>query len=78
MKFNLPVTRILRIVLGIFFLFSAFGEKSWGIGILGSVLLIQGILNVACGFGANSCAPSKNSEYHSGFDPDKAFKKLNY
>lgn len=78
MKMNLPITRILRIALGIFFLFSAYGEKSWGIGILGSVLLIQGILNVGCGFGSKACTPSKNPKYNSGFDPDKAFKKLNY
>ena len=75
---NFPLTRMLRILLGTFFLFSAYGERSWGMGILGAVLLIQGILNVGCGFGAQSCAPSKNGKYSSDFDPAKSIRKLNY
>ena len=74
---NLSFTRILRMVIGGFFIFSAFGEKSWGMGVLGSVLLIQGILNRGCGLGADSCGPVKTNKDISGFDPDKSIRKLN-
>ncbi len=73
---NLSFTRILRIVIGGFFVFAAFGEKSWAMGLMGSVLLIQGILNRGCGLGADSCGPTKVNKDISGFDPDKAFRKL--
>lgn len=74
---NLSLTRILRIAIGGFFIFSAFGEKSWGIGILGSILLIQGILNRGCGLGANSCGPAKVDNNITGFDAEKSIRKLN-
>ncbi len=73
---NISMIRIIRIALGIFFLFSAYGERSWGIGILGSVLLIQGVLNVGCGFGAKSCGPANGSKYNTDFNPDKSFRRL--
>lgn len=73
---NISLIRIIRIAMGIFFLFTAYGEKSWGIGILGAVLFIQGILNVGCGFGAKSCGPAVGSKYPTDFDPDKSFRKL--
>lgn len=69
-------TRILRILIGGYFLFAAFGEKSWPMGIIGSILLLQGTLNMGCGFGADSCAPNIPTKSNSGFDADKAFRKL--
>jgi hypothetical protein len=70
------ITRILRILIGVYFLFAAIGEKSWPMGISGSILLLQGILNTGCGFGTDSCAPNNSTKSNSGFDADKAFRKL--
>jgi hypothetical protein len=73
---NLSLTRILRIVIGGFFIFAAYGEKSWGMGILGGILLMQGILNFGCGMGANSCGSVNTRKDISDFDPNKSFRKL--
>jgi len=72
------VTRILRILIGGYFLFAAVGEKSWAMGIIGSILLLQGVLNMGCGFGTDSCAPNIPTKNDSGFDASKAFRKLDY
>lgn len=69
-------SRILRIVIGAYFIFAAFGEKSWPMGVLGSILLVQGILNTGCGMGSGSCEPITKSKTGSGFDAQKAFRKL--
>lgn len=73
---QISFVRWLRMAIGMFFIFAAFGEKRWGMGVLGAVLLIQGILNTGCGLGASSCGPSKSRKNPSGFDAEKSFRKL--
>lgn len=74
---SISFTRWLRMIIGVFFIFAAFGEKRWGMGILGGVLVIQGVLNKGCGLGSGSCGPTKMTQKPEGFDPDKSFRKLN-
>jgi hypothetical protein len=74
---SISFVRWLRIIIGLFFLFAAFGEKRWSMGILGGVLVMQGILNKGCGLGASSCGPSKGIQKQEGFDPNKSIRKLN-
>lgn len=73
---NLSFSRILRIVIGGFFIFAAFGDKSWTMGILGSILFIQGVLNKGCGMGNSSCGPVKKDNSITDFDPNSSFRKL--
>ena len=73
-KFSL--SRILRIIIGAYFIFAAFGEKSWPMGVLGTILLVQGALNVGCGMGSATCGPITKSKVISDFDAQKAFRKL--
>ena len=69
--------RALRIFIGLFFISAAYGEKSWAMAILGSILLIQGVLNTGCGMGSGGCNTNRNNSYPSKFDADRSIRKLN-
>lgn len=73
---QISFVRWLRMAIGVFFIFAAIGEKRWAIGIIGAVLLVQGILNTGCGLGANSCGPNESRKNPSKFDAEKSFRKL--
>ena len=73
---SISFARWLRMIIGVFFIFSAFGEKRWGIGVLGFVLLLQGVLNKGCGLSQGSCGQTTSSTKHAEFNPNTAFRKL--
>jgi hypothetical protein len=75
-RFDVSLTRVLRLAIGLFFLFAAYDEKSWAMAFIGSMLFIQGLFNVGCGMANGSCAAPDKSKTDSKFDADKAFRKL--
>lgn len=75
-RFNISLTRILRLGIGLFFLFAAYDEKSWAMAFIGSMLFIQGLFNVGCGMTHGSCAAPGKSSTNSKFDAEKAIRKL--
>lgn len=74
---RISLMRALRIIIGVFFIGAAYGEKSWPMAILGVILTIQGILNTGCGMGSGGCDTTQNNNYSSKFDADKSIRKLN-
>lgn len=74
---RISLMRALRMIIGVFFISAAYGEKSWAMAVLGSILLIQGVLNTGCGMGSGGCDPSQNNTYPSKFDAEKSIRKLN-
>ncbi len=50
------ILRVLRIIIGVSILFSIPGsEQPYLLGIIGSIVTMQGILNIGCG--VNGCSP---------------------
>ena len=52
------VLRIMRVLLGLFCLGDAFVQKSMLTGVIGSILLYQGVFNAGC-CGVSSCSPQQ-------------------
>lgn len=51
--------RVLRFFLGIAFLFEAFNQQSWSIGIAAGILLIMAVFNTGCGINGSCAVPKK-------------------
>lgn len=51
--------RVLRFLLGVAFLFEAFNQHSWSVGIAAGILLLMAFLNTGCGSGTSCSVPKK-------------------
>jgi hypothetical protein len=52
--------RVMRFLLGLTFLFEAFNQRSWSIGIAAGALMLMAVFNAGCGSGISCSVPKNN------------------